>query len=266
MAPSTLKRRHYLALAGGSVIGPLAGCLSDDDTEPPNDDDGDPPADDTDDDPDDHNDADADPDPDDDADPDDAPDPDDDADDEPRQRLGDIFTPMESFAMSVVTRLNGEEMTMQGRFDRGNMFWEVTVEGQQMSWYIVDGTSYFVMDDQCFIGVIDDEFDPDEVDPGEFEEDAMQFPDLEPIGTDHIDNEPVLVYRLDAGDADHDEDILYYIHEETGYLRRMEVGATVWDFHSWGDVDPIEAPEMDCQEFPDFDIPDDDEAFDDFEE
>jgi hypothetical protein len=40
----------------------------------------------------------------------------------------------------------------------------------------------------------------------------------------------------------------YYVSAETGYPVRFESPDSDIRFHSYGDVDPVEAPDMDCQE------------------
>jgi hypothetical protein len=38
----------------------------------------------------------------------------------------------------------------------------------------------------------------------------------------------------------------YYVDAETRYPRRLETGATVVDYRSWGDVEPITVSDLDC--------------------
>lgn len=118
----------------------------------------------------------------------------------------------------------------------------------QMEMYVVDGTFYQVMGDDCFKGQ-QDTGTPD-IDPDVDEDDDMlQNLPSEPDRTDEIDGEPMDVYEISEEDTPQQEGGMdVYISSVTGYLRRMDSEMFTMDYHSWGEVGPIEPPDMECQE------------------
>lgn len=238
MLSNNMGRRRYVYLAVLAGGGAVAGCLGDEDDAPETAEDPDPEAE-----------EDPDPEADDERDPDDAPD--DDTEDETARGLGSVFESADSFEMEGAMEVEGETTEMSGRFHRGDMYWELRMEGQTMEWYVVDGQTYFVMQGQCFEGTMEEGPDQDDVDPDTFESEAMEHPELEPIGTDTIGGEEVLVFELAATEAaNRDETMTYYVLADSGYLRRIESETMQWDYTSWGEIGPIEEPDMDCQEMP----------------
>jgi hypothetical protein len=128
------------------------------------------------------------------------------------------------------------------------VYWEFEAEGEKVEWYLVDGTNYIVSGDQCFVGTANLQIDEDDVNPQNIEEEAEDNPDLEPAGTDEIDGEKVLVYEFDGESGD----VTLYVLADSGYLRRAESDRATWNFHSWGEADPVEKPDMDCQDPSDY--------------
>lgn len=166
-------------------------------------------------------------------------------------QLGESVTFPDSFGMTATVTRGGQTVEMSGRFDRENLYWELNQQGQRVEWYLVDDTSYFVAEGRCFQGSLQSELSRDDIDPEGFSEEASANPAIEPAGTDTIEGEEVLVYEVSADAAtEYDETLTYYILADSGYLRRIESPSMQWDFHSWGDVEPVEEPDMDCQTMP----------------
>ncbi|QSG05809.1 hypothetical protein [Halapricum desulfuricans] len=122
-------------------------------------------------------------------------------------------------------------------------------EGNRIELYRVDSDDYAVIDgEQCFRNpgaslTPDADVDSDAETYG-----SKPDVDLEPSGTDEIDGETVYVFDVSGPDV---EGVLtFYVSASTGYLRRIEAEWGVIVFHSWGDVEPITPPDMECQEFP----------------
>lgn len=142
-----------------------------------------------------------------------------------------------------------EPTPFAGRVDaEGNVY--IAVDGpRNLEWYVVEDRSYSVVDDdgqrRCFRG---DESDGlPEADPRVFETEATENADLGPADTETVDGEQRNLYEISGENAvEHDGPIELAVSDETGYLRRVETPDSVWEFHSSGGVEPVEAPEMDC--------------------
>lgn len=110
----------------------------------------------------------------------------------------------------------------------------ITIEDEVMGTielYEVDGEIYSVLGgDDCLKG---GELTGD--DPTDF-----QYDDASVEETTTIDGEEVYVFE--------DGDETLYVSTTTGYLTRLEGPDFVADFHSWGEVDPIEPPDMECDD------------------
>lgn len=156
--------------------------------------------------------------------------------------LGDRMTWTDSFIAEATfdDPETGESMTITWEVDGENSRWTMT-EPDSMEFYQVDGTEYWVTDGQCFQNPTDvpshSPFEPDEPDD-ELDEHA----DLEPAGSGEIEGEPVDMYELEDGTR-------FFVEVDSGYLRRVTVDDFVLNYHSWGEAGPIEAPDMECQEF-----------------
>lgn len=170
--------------------------------------------------------------------------------DDGSSRFGDVIRFTEEFAFEwESTDESTGTVRGSGRFHGENMYWQAEEEdGSEWEMYVVDGDMYVIEGDECFrMPQQEQEDDREEVDTEIHEREASENPDLEPVGTDTIDGETVLVFELSRDEAaTHDEEITYYVSAETGYLRRVETATDVIDYHSWGDVEPIEAPDVEC--------------------
>jgi hypothetical protein len=139
---------------------------------------------------------------------------------------------------SVTVRVDGQNtyMTLEG--------------GQQIEVYYVDGESYQVIGERCFKGQDQGQSQvqpPGPVpQPGEEYDPTADFPE-EPDRRETIDGEEMLVYTF-TGPAYQGVEVTAYVSANTGYLRRIEGENWTVEYHSWGDVDPIEAPDMECQD------------------
>jgi hypothetical protein len=65
-------------------------------------------------------------------------------------------------------------------------------------------------------------------------------PDLAPDRTETIDGEKMYVYATGQGEV--------FISAQTGRPRRVVTPQGTLNYHSWGEVEPIQAPDMNCQE------------------
>jgi hypothetical protein len=158
--------------------------------------------------------------------------------------LGDIVRWDDSFIADVTTEDSGTESAEATyRFNGANA--HVTVRGEeQADIYSVGEDVYVVTGGQCIVN-------PGESpapDPGIEFQDREGFvggqPDLTPAGTDTIDGEEVFVYEL----VETSDVATLYVSRDTGYIRRAEYGNGVIDYRFWGEVDPIEPPDMNCQD------------------
>lgn len=152
-------------------------------------------------------------------------------------RLADVLTWTDSYAMEI----ESDESDSTWRFNDGNWWLTTTTDGQTSEMYGIrtgSGTeTYVVSQGQCF--------KTESPDRGEeqFDPQAPADDDREYVasGRTTIDGEEV--YEFDI------EDGVYYVSVETGYPVRYEsTDGTAIQFHSWGEVDPITAPEMECLE------------------
>lgn len=164
----------------------------------------------------------------------------------------------DSYAFETEGGEGAEAVASTGRIDGENMYVAIEESGGTVEMYIVEGETYLVEGEECMVlPGTGEEFDQEDVEDPEAEAEAQ--PDVEASGRDTIDGEEVHVFELSGEEAaQYDEDVTYYVSVETGYIRRIETGSSVTDFHSWGDVEPVEAPEMECVDMGDFnesDIP-----------
>lgn len=165
--------------------------------------------------------------------------------------LGDAAEFPDSFAMTATVTTEGQTVELSGRYYQGDIYWELEQQGQRIEWYLVGDSSYFVTGGQCFSGSIQQGISRDDVDPGRFPEEATANPGVSPAGRDTVDGDEVLVYEVTAtGAGGSGETLTYYVLPDSGYLRRIESESMQWDFTSWGNVDPVEEPEQDCQSLP----------------
>ena len=157
----------------------------------------------------------------------------------------------EEFAFD--TEVEGEQQgSVEGRFHQGDMYMEFESEEGEGKFYMVGGDQYTVMSGQGETLCIEnpDSTRPDEgqVDPEDYESEVSEYSDLTPTGRDTIDGEEVYVYELTPEVTEQSETVTYYVGVNSGYLRRVESAEATVNFHSWNDVDPVDAPDMDCQD------------------
>lgn len=160
--------------------------------------------------------------------------------------LGDAVSFPSSYALEVTTTTDGQTMNMSGRFHEGDMYLEFQQQGRAMDWYLVGAETYVVSNGNCITGMSEG-VNEEQVSPAAQESAATNNPDLTPAGTDTIDGQEVLVYELSQTGMSSVDTITYYVLADSGYPRRMEAGPTTWDMHSWGEVDPVSKPDMDCR-------------------
>jgi len=157
----------------------------------------------------------------------------------------------ESYAVTGTTTFDGETADIEGRFHSEDWYLRIETNDGTFELYLVDGDTYQVSDEQCFKNAQQD-FESDGADPATVRSDAEELPDLTPDGRTTIDGEAMIVYEFDDVPGDSSEGtqtVKYYVSAETGYPRRIEGEFGVLNFHSWGDVDPIEAPDMACESY-----------------
>lgn len=180
-----------------------------------------------------------------------------DGDDENAQ-FGRITQFADSYAFEGESTEEGETFRWSGRAHEDGSYMRMEENGEVMEMYFVGDETYVVRGGECsvmnsgdFEGVEEERVG--ELDLEGHEEEAVEHPELEAVGRDTIDGEEVYVFELSADEAaEHDVDVTYYVSVETGYLRRVEYETAVMDFHSWGSVDPIEPPDMECMDVGDW--------------
>ncbi|MDZ7688536.1 MAG: hypothetical protein U5J64_07420 [Halobacteriales archaeon] len=173
---------------------------------------------------------------------------------------GGSVTFREAFGENIVTgqfafdmeSKGDEQMTASGRFHQGNMYVRAEADEGTVELYQIGNDQYVVMPDEgfCMRNPSGDMTPPNEaqVEPGDYESDVSEYPDLTPAGTDTIDGEQVYVYELTSDMTGQSGTVTYYVSVNSGYLLRVDSPDAVVNFHSWGNVEPVEAPDMDCQD------------------
>lgn len=232
-----MHRRSFLAIAALPLV---AGCLDDDVEDDPQIDDEDDGANGTDED----------------TDPEDEDDGVEEVGDEPENgdepdetvQFGEVIRFADAFAFEYEGTTDGERVTGSGRVAGEDSHWEMAGDDGVWEMYLIGQDLYIVENGQCF-RMSQEEHDQDQEvgDPEAPEEEVEEHPELESVGRETIDDEEMYVFELAPDESTHqDTTVTYYVSVETGYLRRMEYDDTVMDFHSWGEVDEIEPPDIDC--------------------
>jgi hypothetical protein len=140
--------------------------------------------------------------------------------------------------------VDGQTGSMTIRSSEGN--YHQTIETQQgtMEIYQVDGDVYFVQGEQCFLNPGNMVPDPETgVDIQDESAVTGGNPDLTPAGRETIDGEEMYVYETSSNGTD----VTIYISTQSGYIRRVETPQGTIEYHSWGEVGTIEAPDLNCQ-------------------
>ena len=135
----------------------------------------------------------------------------------------------------------GDDYYMQVRPDESGDMFEV---------YHIENDDYYVInEDACYLNpgpAMEPDSDIKEESDAEGHG-SKPDADLEPKGTTEIDGETVYIFEVTGEDVD--GTLTLYVSASTGYLRRAEGEWGTADFYSWGEIDPISKPNMDCQEF-----------------
>lgn len=175
-------------------------------------------------------------------------------------RFGDVFGMGESFAFDVEPN-DDQGGTVSGQFYQGNVRVEFENEQGSGEFYSVDGDQYFVMDEEgtCIKNPSEDMAPEDsQVEPDGYESDAEEYAELTPTETTTIDGNEVYVFEVTSETPGGTETTTtYYVGVDSGNLRRVEAQGSVTNFHSWGEVGPIEAPDMECRDMSDMPSPGD---------
>lgn len=229
--PDRLTRRRWIALGGSAIVAGIAGCTSDD-----GDDGGDDGG------SDDGSDGGADGGTEDGS---------DGGTDGGAATFGDSLAYPESYAFTITAESAGGVTTFDGRFYQGDVYYEAIFEdSQNVEFYTVGDESYFVTGDLCFKNP-DESQDPTTMDPENFlnreelEAKAEENPYVEPVETTTIDGDEVRVYELGS---EADLTLRYYILTDSGFPRRIAWEGSQIDLTDHNNVQPISAPDMDCQE------------------
>jgi hypothetical protein len=171
---------------------------------------------------------------------------DDEANDGETSQFNEIVRFEEAYAFEAVHTDpdTGQELTTTGRVDRAGMYTRTdTPDAGLIEVYTVDGETYFVEDETECVLMPGGEQSPEmeEPDPSDEYDDIEVDPER-----DTIDGEEMYVFELSEEQTAIDVDETYYVSVDTGHIRRIEMDDGVIDFDSWGDVEPIEAPDMEC--------------------
>lgn len=147
-------------------------------------------------------------------------------------RLEDVLAWESSYEMDY----EFEGGSGHGVIDGADSYWTWTQDDETVESYRVDEEAYVVIDGQCFQETVETP-DDELVEPGEMDD---EFEEIRATGQTTVDGEEVWEFDIESG--------TYYISVETGYpVQFVDDGGGTVTFHSWGDVDPISPPDMDCE-------------------
>lgn len=164
--------------------------------------------------------------------------------------LSEVITIESSFAMEGVTTSNGQQVNFTGRFAGGDMYLEMEQSSGSFEMYVVDDQSYVVTQGQCLTGSSQG-ISQEQVDPEGWSVTGSSGTTITSTGTTTIDGTEVYVFELSSAQAAQSSAATYYVETASGHLRRVEAGGNSWNYHSWGQVEPIEKPDMECRSMPD---------------
>ncbi|MEF8771381.1 hypothetical protein [Halodesulfurarchaeum sp.] len=167
---------------------------------------------------------------------------------------GDLYTFDSDYAVDVEYSDpdTGDSGTGSARYNGDNYYMRMEPDDSDDVYelYHIDGDDYWVLNEEMCYKNPSQELEPDSDVKSESDADAHgSKPDvnLEPDGTTELDGETVYIFEVSGEDI---EGVLtLYVSASTGYLRRAEGEWGQADFHSWGEVDPISEPSMDCQTY-----------------
>lgn len=156
----------------------------------------------------------------------------------------------DAYAMGLErTGEDGTEIAVSGLFHGADHHLQVDLADGRTETYVVDGDSYFVADGTCtrYPGVASVPGDAGAA--SDVAEDPSDYPELTFRGTVTRSGEEFHELVLPASALEgYEEALTYHVDASTYYLRRLETAAVTVDYHSWGEVDPIEPPAMDCSD------------------
>jgi hypothetical protein len=186
--------------------------------------------------------------------------------------VSDVLRFPAAYRFTVTTDANDAEAnagaTVSGRVDGADLAVTTTAAGGQVETVVADGTLYVLADDTC--RAYPDALDASEQTRGRFGKPPRGNPDPKAEVVDRVtlDGRETLVLELayrppelpdPAREArrEHAEGVgverqrrrptvTYLVDVETGYLRRLATTTTTVDYHSWGDVAPVDPPAVDC--------------------
>lgn len=143
---------------------------------------------------------------------------------------------------------SGESGTMTGKYNGSNYYNRIETDSSDdyFEIYHIEGDDYVVLNGaQCFLNP-GSSVKPDSGTEGDADEYGEKpDADLQPSGTTEIEGETVYVFEVTGEDVE--GKWILYVSVSTGYLRRVETDNAIVDFYDWGNVDPIEKPDMECQ-------------------
>jgi hypothetical protein len=157
--------------------------------------------------------------------------------------FGDVLQFESAFVMEgYIEQEDGPRNEITVRVNGNDTHWRLESDGKSSEIYSVDGDNYIVSGEEC---LLNRGAGPDQgFTAQQFEEDRSAEDDVTPTGQETIDGTDVLVYEI----ASDEDDVTYYLDAETGYPVRVETSNGAFDFSSWGDVEPIGTPAMECQD------------------
>lgn len=166
-------------------------------------------------------------------------------------RFGDVVRFEDSFAVeSSFEDEQGNQVSTTGRFHQGNFYYRVDMDQQTMELYNVNGERYLVYGggESCMRDP-SQQIDPSSggLDPDTYQSDISEYSEITSTGRTTIDGEEMYIFEFQP---QQNNQTTYYVSVDTGYIRRMENQNTIINFHSWNNVDPINQPDMECQQMP----------------
>ena len=152
-------------------------------------------------------------------------------------------------AYEFVVEVPGEDTELLGRFDGEHLYWRMEDDSDLVEMYYIGTDIYFVENEQeCMLMASDNDMpgaepvDPDMTDP---EIHSGVDVAMTNVGTDTIEGDSVYVYEHE------DDDGRMYVHADSGLPRRYVAPDAVVDWF-YDDIAPVDPPELDCEELPDF--------------
>ncbi len=137
--------------------------------------------------------------------------------------------------------------TVTGRFDGENRTVRYETGDRVVTFSVVDGDGYLVSDGDCVrYPDVTATLEENRAAVTDRAADAAA-PTLTVDRTTTLDEAEVWVLELDEGFEGVDGAVTYYVDVATNHMRRVDLGATVVDYRSWGAVDPVEPPADDCR-------------------